>query len=69
MEAGSVYDYTISIEKPALYLKITPSVPTSAISFEPSVITFSSYNETIKTFKVKVSTGLTGTFKLSFVKF
>lgn len=40
MEAGKVYDYTISIEKPALYLSITPTVQTSAITFDPANIVF-----------------------------
>lgn len=68
MEAGSVYEYTISIEKPAYYMTITPTIQTSAITFDPAVIRFTGYNETIKKFKVKVSNGLSGTFPLSFVK-
>lgn len=43
MEAGKVYDYTISIEKPAQYLRITPTIQTSAITFDPSIIVFSNY--------------------------
>jgi hypothetical protein len=68
MEAGSVYEYIISIEEPAEYLKITPSVPTSAIYFDPPYVEFTNYNGTVKKFKVKVSNGLTGQFLMSFIK-
>jgi hypothetical protein len=33
MQAGKVYNYIISIERPAQFLKITPTIQTSAISF------------------------------------
>ena len=47
MEAGTVYEFTISIEKPVQFLEITPFLPTSAITLEPPTIVFKDYGKTI----------------------
>lgn len=40
VKEGTVEEYTISIEKPAKFLNITPILTTSAIKIEPSSIIF-----------------------------
>ena len=68
MEEGTVEEFTISIEKPALFLNITPVISTPAIIVEPTSLVFRGYEGTIKKFKLKASNALEGEFQLSFTK-
>ena len=49
-------------------MKVTPVSPTPAITFKPSSIVFRNYTETTKTFKVKVSNSVNGTFLIKYEK-
>lgn len=68
MEEGTIEEYTISLEKPSLFLNITPVVSTPAITVEPTSIIFRGYKTTLQKFKLKVSNALEGDFELKFLK-
>ena len=52
IRSGNFSVYTIELEKPAKYLKITPRTTSSAITFSPASITFDNYGPTIQQFKI-----------------
>lgn len=53
---------------PAEHLVITPSCTSSAISFNPSTITFEKYSSTQQIFNISAANGLSGEYNVTFTK-
>lgn len=68
ISAGSSTTFVVSIERPASYLAITPFCSSSAISFLPSVITFSNFTSVTQIFTISAAVGLSGNFNVTFSK-
>lgn len=66
--SGSIGNYSILLERPAETLTITPTTTSSAITFEPTSITFSGYTTNVSTFMIKAAPSLTGNYTISFAK-
>lgn len=68
ISAGASSNFTITLQKPARNMTITPVCSSSAISFKPSSLTFSNYKQTAQNFRIIAANGLKGFFNVSFTK-
>ena len=68
LQTNSVNVFTISLEKSAAFLKITPVSSNSAITFQPTSIVFQNYSSTVQQFKITVLQPVLGSYDISFLK-
>jgi hypothetical protein len=68
ISAGSSSTFVVTLDQPAQYLLITPSSPTSAITFNPTTILFSNYTSTRQNLTISAASGLNGNYNITFTK-
>lgn len=70
MAAGLIYNFSFTITKPAINLRIQPYCTSVGVSFLPTIVSFNSYSVLQQTMQVYLRSDMAaGTYTINFTKF